>query len=309
MNDQTFNLVLEHPGERLDKVLADELEEISRSQLQRLIKEGRVLVGGAPAKASYRLEDREVITINVPEPTPTELVAQNIPLDIRYEDDDVLVVNKPGGMVVHPAAGHQSGTLVNAVLAYCPDLAGVGGEKRPGIVHRLDKDTSGLIIVAKNETALRHLQRQFKERRVGKRYIALVEGLFAQKRALIDAPIGRDPADRKKMAVIPPGSSARAREAQTKVTLGKLYQAHSLLTCEPITGRTHQIRVHLAFAGNPIVGDRIYGRRRSMPGLHRHFLHAAEIAFNLPSGDRPLALRAELPAELQAILDSLAKPT
>ncbi|MCI0395579.1 MAG: RluA family pseudouridine synthase [Chloroflexi bacterium] len=296
-------LTLERPGERLDKALAEALPELSRAQCQRLIKEGLVTLAGRPARASYRLEGHERVAVVIPPPKETDLAPEPIPLDIRYEDEDMILVNKPAGMVVHPAAGHPQGTLVNAILAHCPDLAGVGGEKRPGIVHRLDKDTSGLLLVAKNDQAMRYLQAQFKRRTVTKIYLALVEGRFGQAEVLIDAPIGRDPHNRKKMAVIPPNNSATARPAQTRVRLLGYYGDFSLVECRPLTGRTHQIRVHLAFAGYPIAGDLVYGRRKQRLDLDRHFLHAAELTFKRPSDGRELTFKAELPRELQRLLD------
>jgi 23S rRNA pseudouridine1911/1915/1917 synthase len=209
-------------------------------------------------------------------------------------------------MVVHPSAGHETGTLVNAVLAHCPDLLGIGGQRRPGIVHRLDKDTSGLILVAKNDQALHHLQGQFKKRTVEKVYQALGEGHFRAGEALIDAPIGRDPRNRKKMTVIPSNASAQSRPAQTKVRLLNFYDDFSLLECWPLTGRTHQIRVHLAFAGYPIVGDLIYGRRKQRLSLDRHFLHAAGLTFKRPSDGQELTFRIELPEELEELLRQLS---
>lgn len=306
MNEEALILTLAKPGERLDKALADKLPAFSRTQIQRMIQDGRVRIGGTPVKASYRLGGSERVVVEIPPVEETDLVAEEIPLAILYEDEDMLVVDKPAGMVVHPAAGHQHGTLVNAILAHCPDLPGVGGEKRPGIVHRLDKDTSGLILVAKNDKALRFLQNQFKKRTVEKVYLALCEGHFHGREALIDGPIGRDPKNRKRMAVIPPNVVAYGRAAQTKVRLLDYYGGYSYLECHPLTGRTHQIRVHLAFAGYPVVGDQIYGRR-SRPLLEsRHFLHAAELTFKRPSDGRVMTLRANLPEELQALLDQLA---
>ena len=292
-------------GQRLDSALAAAYPELSRVQWQRLIKDEAVLVDGRPAKASLRLEEPAEITAHLPAVVETELLPQAIPLDVRYEDDDFLVVNKPAGMVVHPAAGHEQGTLVNALLAHCPDLPGIGGEKRPGIVHRLDKDTSGLIIVAKHDQAMRHLQKQFKNRTVAKSYLALVEGHIQPPQATIDAPIGRDLRQRKRMAVIRPGASARSREAQTIYTLLRSYDDFSLVECQLLTGRTHQIRVHLAFAGFPIVGDTVYGLRKPRLSLKRHFLHAAKLGILRPSDNQPLTFEAELPPELQAILDKL----
>jgi 23S rRNA pseudouridine1911/1915/1917 synthase len=305
MSGTRQTLTLTDVGQRIDIALAAAYPDLSRAQWQRLIKEGAVQVDGRPVKASFRLEAITPVVAHLPEVTETELLPEAIPLDIRYEDDDFLVVNKPAGMVVHPAAGHEQGTLVNAVLAHCPDLPGIGGEKRPGIVHRLDKETSGLIIVAKHDKALRHLQKQFKARSVTKSYLALVAGHIQPPQATIDAPIGRDPRQRKRMAVIRRGSSARSRESQTVYALLRSYDEFSLVECQPLTGRTHQIRVHLAFAGYPIVGDTVYGPRKPRLPLRRHFLHAAKLVIQRPSDNQPLILEAELPAELQAILHQL----
>ncbi|WP_420627436.1 RluA family pseudouridine synthase [Candidatus Leptofilum sp.] len=307
MSETTQTLQLDAPGQRLDKVLTEQLPDLSRTQIQRLLKEGQILVNGRSAKANLKLEGGEEVTITLPEPKETELIPEDIPLDIQYEDDDMLVVNKPAGMVVHPAVGHASGTLVNAVLFHRPDLPGIGGEKRPGIVHRLDKETSGLIAIAKNEGALRHLQAQFKARTVGKQYLALVDGQVQPPSALIDAPIGRDPRQRKKMAVIPYGRSSRSRPAQTQYDTVTAYDDHTLLQCELFTGRTHQIRVHLAYIGNPIVGDKVYGRRKQSIRLKRHFLHAAVLRVKRPSDDEELTLHAELPPELETVLQKLAE--
>ena len=306
MSGQRVELTLVAPGQRLDRALAAAMPDLSRAQWQRLIKEGHVTLAGQPARASFRLEGGERVVAMIPEVEETELLPEAIPLDVRYEDGDILLINKPAGMVVHPAAGHEQGTLVNAVLAYCPDLEGVGGEKRPGIVHRLDKDTSGLILVAKNDRALRHLQAQFKARTVGKVYVALVEGQIQPPSALIDAPIGRDPRQRKKMSVILSRTgSVHARPAQTRYRAVTVYDDYSLLECELHTGRTHQIRVHLAYIGYPIVGDTIYGRRRQRISLKRHFLHAAELTFRRPSDNEEITFRTELPPELQVVLDHL----
>lgn len=310
MKAQRIELRPDNPGERLDKSLAALVPEISRSQWQRLIKEGFVLVDGEPAKGSQRLEGSELVVAQVPEPAESELAAEELELDIRYEDGDIIIVNKPAGMVVHPGPGHTSGTLVNALLAHCPDLPGIGDTKRPGIVHRLDKNTSGLIVAAKNEFTLRYLQKQFKKRTVAKQYLALVDGRVEPPLALIDAPIGRDPERRKMMRVIPADSprakSLRARAAQTRYRTCSRYEHHTLLECEPLTGRTHQIRVHLAFAGYPIVGDRIYGRRRPSIPLDRHFLHASRLSLKRPSDGSVLTIAARLPLELQQVLDDLA---
>jgi 23S rRNA pseudouridine1911/1915/1917 synthase len=306
MSDRHINLTLQAVGERLDKALADTMPDVSRVQWQKLIREGEVLVDGQRSKPSMRLVGGETVTAVLPEVIETDLVADDIPLDIRYEDDDMLVVNKPAGMVVHPGTGHDSGTLVNAVLHYCPDVLGVGYEKRPGIVHRLDKYTSGLIIVAKNDNALWYLQDQFRDRSVEKVYIALVEGHLQPSAALIDAPIGRHVEKRKRMEVIPPNRSATTRPAQTYYQTRVSYHEYTLVECRPKTGRTHQIRVHRAYIGFTIVGDNVYGSRRTRrTPLGRHFLHAAEITFTRPSDDEPITIQAELPPELQKFLTQL----
>ena len=305
MSEHQVELTLDLPGERLDKALVQLLPQLSRTQVQKLIKDGLVLVDGRAAKANRKLEGGENVQVTMPEPVNTELVPDPIPLDIRYEDNDCLVINKPSGMVVHPGTGHYRGTLVNAVLAYCPDVLGVGYEKRPGIVHRLDKYTSGLIIVAKNDEALRFIQRQFRKRTVDKRYLALVNGQIDPPEALIDAPIGRNKQERKKMAVIPLNHSATSRPAQTRYHTVTSYDDYTLVECQPLTGRTHQIRVHLAYIGFPIVGDNVYGRRRQRTKLGRHFLHAAKITFLRPSDQEPVYCEAELPPKLANMLQEL----
>jgi 23S rRNA pseudouridine1911/1915/1917 synthase len=310
--DDYRTLIAVESGGRLDKVLAAAYPDLSRSQCQRLINDGYVTVDGAVSKASQRLTAGERVSIVVPPSSEAELVPEPIPLDIRYDDDDIVIVNKAAGMVVHPSAGHESGTLVNALLALYPDLPGVGGEKRPGIVHRLDKDTSGLIAAAKNDAALRYLQKQFKSREVQKTYLALVEGNISQRELRIEASIGRDPKDRKKMAVIAQGGSAKSREAVTLVLPKSRYHDHelygyTLVECHPVTGRTHQIRVHLAYAGFPIVGDRVYGRRKQRIDVRRHFLHAAQLTIKKPSDGEALTIKAPLPRELERVLEELTK--
>lgn len=306
MTRQTITVTLDTIGARLDRALAEALPDLSRTQVQKLIKEGEVQLNGQPVKSSLRLEQSETLLVTLPELVVIELKPEAIPLDIRYEDADIILVNKPAGMVVHPAIGHETGTLVHAILSHCPDLPGIGGEKRPGIVHRLDKDTSGLMLVAKSDKALRYLQKQFKERTVSKTYLALVEGDIQPPAAFIDAPIGRDPRQRKKMAVIR-SQSFTSRPAQTSYQLLTSYGDYSLVECHPHTGRTHQIRVHLAFVGYPLVGDTVYGRRKQTLPLNRHFLHAAALSFLRPSDHELLSFEAELPPELQAILDQLER--
>jgi 23S rRNA pseudouridine1911/1915/1917 synthase len=294
-------LTAEISGKRLDRFVSDRLPDLSRVTVQRLIEEGNILVGGRERKASYRVQVGETITVRVPPLEPATAQPEAIPLDIIYEDADLVVVNKPAGMVVHPAAGHVGGTLVNAVLAHAPGV-NVGGEERPGIVHRLDAETSGLIIVAKNDSALRFLQDQFKKRSVHKKYLALVEGQLTPPRGRIVAPIGRDPKHRQRMAVVTSGG--RAREAVTVYRTESNFDGYTLVEAEPQTGRTHQIRVHFAFMGFPIVGDSVYGKKKNRLGLTRQFLHAWRLAFTLPSG-RAAEFTAPLPEDLRAVLDQL----
>ena len=287
--------------QRLDKFLVTCFPNQSRSRLQAWIKEGLVLVDGRPAnKAGQMLEGGETIEVHVPPVQPTEVVPEPIPLDILFENQDVLVVNKPAGMVVHPGPGNERGTLVNAVLAHVPDLKGVGGLLRPGIVHRLDKDTSGVIIVAKNDRAHRFLQQQFKDRRTKKVYLALVDGVPPTPQGRIEAPIGRDTTHRQRMKVVPPG---KGREAVTMYYTVERFPAHTLLEVHPLTGRTHQIRVHLAFLGCPVVGDTVYGRRKPTLNLKRHFLHAYRLTITLPGEQEPRTFEAPLPPELESALE------
>ncbi len=292
------------PPQRLDRFLADSLPDISRSQVQRLAREGCITVNGeTPKKPGMRLEGGEHIVVCIPAPKESRLQPEAIPLDVLYEDAHVLVVNKPAGMVVHPAAGHDSGTLVHAVLAHVPELEGVGGEKRPGVVHRLDKDTSGVIVLAKNDTAHRFLQKQFRLREVHKTYLALTDGHPPTPEGRIEAPIGRDPSHRKRMAIVP---AHRGRPAVSEYHTLQRFAAHSLLAVHPVTGRTHQIRVHLAFLGCPIVGDSVYGRRKASLPIKRHFLHAHRLRITLPGEHEPRTFEAPLPADLQAVLDTLS---
>ena len=290
-------LVADQDGERLDVFLARRLPELTRSRLRKLIDKGLVTIDERlAAKAGVKLEPGRHVRLTVPPPERTTLEPESIPLSVVYEDDDLLVVDKPAGLAVHPSAGHRSHTLVNAVLAHCPNLSGIGGEGRPGIVHRLDKDTSGLIIVAKHDAAHLSVARQLKERRVEKTYVALVEGRVAPPEGLIDAPIGRHPRHRKKMAVVD-----RGREARTRYRLIREVAGRSLLELRPESGRTHQIRVHLASIGHPITGDPLYGRGRPPP-LTRQFLHARRLAFRHPATDERLELEAPLAEDLARAL-------
>lgn len=305
----TITVPPEQDGMRLDRVLASEIEGYSRSQIQRLIEEGCVrLPRVAALKAGTPVRAGDTIEVRLPEPRGVALHPEDIPLDILFQDQDVAVVNKPAGMVVHPGAGRESGTLVHALLHHAGDLSGIGGELRPGIVHRLDKGTSGVMVVAKNDAAHRELSRQFHDREVEKEYVALVWGLVHQRRR-IDVPIGRDPVHREKIST----RARRARAAVTRVTWARSIPGLTLLRVAIQTGRTHQIRVHLSAIGHPIVGDSLYGgvhRRvphhlRPVQALTRPFLHAERLAFTHPSTGERLQFRAPLPDDLRQLLDEL----
>jgi 23S rRNA pseudouridine1911/1915/1917 synthase len=299
-------VVLQFEGQlpqRLDKFLVASLPEFSRSRLQGLVKEGLVQVDGLPARKSGQLLEGPVqVKVRIPPTAPTRLEPEDIPLDILFENEDLLVINKPAGMVVHPAAGHSSGTLVHAVLGHAPEMEGVGGEQRPGVVHRLDKDTSGLILLAKNDYAHRWLQEQFRAHQAKKTYLALVDGRPPTPAGRIEAPIGRDSRQRKQMAVVPPG---KGRPAFSEYCTLEAFAEHTLLEVNPETGRTHQIRLHLAFIGCPVAGDRIYGRRHASIDLDRHFLHAARLTIRLPRQELPHSFEAPLPFELLQTLEAL----
>lgn len=290
----------EHAGVRLDAFLSAD-GALTRSQAARLIAEGRVRVNGKPAAKSARLSGGETVTVDVPQLRETALPPQDIPLDVVYEDDDVIVVNKPTGLVVHPAPGHPDGTLVNALLHHCGDsLSGIGGEKRPGIVHRIDRDTSGLIIAAKNDAAHLALSAQLKDHSLSRTYECLVTGNMKQDSGTVDAPIGRSSADRKKMAVVPTG-----RRAVTHWEVVARYPGVTHLRCLLETGRTHQIRVHMAYIGHPILGDTVYGAKKPVPGLTGQCLHAAGLRFVHPRTGDPVELHCPLPPEFTAMLQKL----
>ena len=312
-------------GQRLDRFLADLFPEYSRSLLERLIEQGCVTVNGSISKPGLRLKGGEEVVITLPPSEPPSLRPQPIPLEIVYEDEHLLVVNKPRGMVVHPAPGSKDGTLVNAVLAHCPDaLSRIGGEDRPGIVHRLDKDTSGLIVVAKTDLAHRSLAEQVQARTATRRYLALVWGQPKFQHAVVDAPIGRHPTDRKKMAVLAFGPAAqKARDAVTELMVVERFGVCTLLEARLHTGRTHQIRVHCAHIGHPVVGDPIYGGMHKMPSeaLHSHqarkqwenlladlggqALHAYMLSFDHPVTGQRLSFQTELPADMAALVEFL----
>lgn len=290
--------VCETQGERLDRFLADRCADLSRSRIKRLIADGEVSVDGRERNAGFRLRPGQSVAISVPEPAPTSMLPQRIPLDVVHEDADLLVVDKPAGMPVHPGVGHPDSTLVNAVLGLNPDIGEVGGVTRPGLVHRLDKDTSGLIIIAKTDRAHASLTGQLRDRTVNKGYLALVVGALSPVEAVIDAPIGRHPHDRKKMAIVEDG-----RPSSTRYKTISNYRGCTYADIRPKTGRTHQIRVHLASIGHPVVGDALYGRED--PRVRRHFLHAAHLEFDHPATGERVSFRSPLPPELQALIDEL----
>src|SRR3990172_4099 len=284
--------------ERLDKFVAARVSDLSRTAVQRLIDDGFVTVNGAVTGAAHRGGQGDEIVVPTPPPAPATIEAEDIPLSIVYEDVDLIVIDKPAGLVVHPAAGHDRGTVVNAILAHTPDLKGVGGEMRPGIVHRLDKDTSGLIVVAKHDAAHRELQRQFKSRLVKKGYFAVVEGRVAPREGIVDAPIARDRIHRKRMAVSADGRPSRTRY-KTLREWSVEQVSYSLPEALPETGRTHQIRVHFAWLGHPLVGDTLYGRRKPSLPIGRQFLHAARLTLRLPSTGEERTFESPLPDDLE----------
>lgn len=292
------DIVVERKGDRLDRFLACKLPKLSRSRIQQLITEGFITVDGLTTKASVRLKTAQVVVINIPTPAPSGLLPQPIPLNVIFNDPDIFVIDKPAGLPIHPGPGHPDKTIVNAVLALVPDLTGIGGTIRPGIVHRLDKNTSGLLIIAKNEDSHKEMSRQFKERLVMKSYLALVHGRPNPTEAIIDAPIGRHPKNRKRMAVVKNG-----KESTTSYRTLEQYDDLTLIEVKPASGRTHQIRVHMSAVGHPLFGDTVYGK--SHPTFNRHFLHANLIRFQLPSTGEYVELQSDLPSDLVNILNSL----
>lgn len=293
----------EESGERIDALLARSIEDMTRSQAQRLIESGLVTFEGAPVRKNRRTAMDEAYAVVLPEPVEAELTAQDIPLDIVYEDGDVVVVNKPRGMVVHPAPGHPDGTLVNALMYHCGDsLSGVGGERRPGIVHRIDKDTSGLIIAAKNDAAHLALSAQLADRSLSRVYECVVKGRMREDSGTVDAPIARHPVDRKRMAVVPGG-----RRAVTHWEVIARYNGYTHLRCRLETGRTHQIRVHMAQLGHPLLGDEVYGRGTEK-GLTGQCLHARELKFVHPRTGESVHLTTELPEYFLSVLGKLGPP-
>ena len=293
----------ENKSQRLDAFLASSLDGLTRSQATRLIESGEVAVNGRAVSKSYKLAGGEDIAVTLPEPEPVEAVPQDIPLDVVYEDADVIVVNKPSGMVVHPAPGHPDGTLVNALLYHCAGtLSGVGGALRPGIVHRIDRDTSGLIIAAKNDAAHQYLSAQLADHTLARTYECIVVGALREDRGTVDAPIARHPTDRKRMAVV-----AGGREAVTHWEVIARYPGYTHVRCRLETGRTHQIRVHMAYIGHPILGDTVYGAKKEVPGLTGQCLHAVGLRFLHPRTHEVVELSCPLPEEFTRMLQKIRK--
>jgi 23S rRNA pseudouridine1911/1915/1917 synthase len=298
-NSKSFHLKVEESGLRLDKYVSQACPELSRTQAQKLIEDGNIAVNGKAAKSSLKLQAGDAVDILIPPPTPSTLTPESIPLKVLYEDRDLMVVDKPPGLTVHPAPGHYTHTLVNAILAHLPDIQ-AGETSRPGIVHRLDKDTSGLILIAKNPASHMKLADQFKNRSVLKVYLALVKGRLAPELGIIEAKIGRDPRSRQRMAVV-----TRGREARTQYQVIRYIDNCSLLEIRPKTGRTHQIRVHLAAIGFPVVGDTTYGAKSDY--VSRQFLHAFKLGFKLPSTGKYREYESALPPDLAEALKKIAE--
>lgn len=293
-----MELIIKDSGNRLDKALAD-LTTLSRSQANEEIKKGTVLVNGKAAKAKYAVKVGDVITYEIPEDETLDYEAEDIPLDIIYEDEDVAVINKPQGMVVHPSAGHTSGTLVNALMYHIEDLSTINGVVRPGIVHRIDKDTSGLLMIAKNDTSHKALAEELKDKKSLRKYLAIVHGNLPNDRGMIEAPIGRSEKDRKKQAV-----TAKGKEAVTRFQVLERFGNYTLVELTLETGRTHQIRVHMAYIGHPVAGDPLYGPRKTLKG-QRQFLHARTLGFTHPRTGEVMTFTAEAPAIFQERLEEL----
>ncbi len=300
-NPKVSSFVVDKTGVRLDKYVAEKCPDLSRTQAQKLIGDGCITVNDCVAKAGLKLNTGDRMTVNLPAATPSPLLPEAIPLNIIYEDDDLLVIDKPAGLTVHPAPGHPSHTLVNAILSHLSSVPDTGDSLRPGIVHRLDKDTSGVMLVARNSVAQANLSDQFKARSVVKTYLVLVKGLLTPERGIIEAPIGRDPRHRKRMAVAAEG---RGKLARTQYQVVKYIDNYTLLEVMPETGRTHQIRVHLSAIGYPVVGDTTYGVKSAY--LSRQFIHASRLGFHLPSSGEYVEFESELPEDLEQALSNIA---
>lgn len=293
----TLKVDEENQGDRIDQYVSEQISFLSRTQVVQLIKNGDIKVGGESVKASYRLQSGEELAVSIPDPIQVMIEPQDIPLQIIYEDHDLAVIDKPQGMVVHPAAGNWNGTLVNALMFHIKDLSGINGEIRPGIVHRLDKDTSGLLVVAKNDNSHRSLAEQMKNHTVIREYTALTHGHINENQGKVDAPIGRNHRDRKKMAVVSGG-----RSAITWYTVMQKWAGYTLVRCKLETGRTHQIRVHMAYIGHPVVGDPVYGPRKNEWDLDKQMLHASHLAFEHPTNGRFLEFDSPLPPYFDKLL-------
>lgn len=288
--------------DRLDKVISNEQGDMSRSQVQQWIKEQRVKVNGNIVKANYKCTDGDEITIEIPEPEPLEVIAESMTLDIIYEDEDLLVVNKPRGMVVHPAPGHMTGTLVNGLMAHCQDLSGINGVLRPGIVHRIDKDTTGLLVVAKNDLAHQHLGQQMKDKSTTRKYEAIVHGVIPHNKGTVDAPIGRDAQDRQKMAV----TDKNSKDAVTHFNVLERFKDYTFVECILETGRTHQIRVHMNYIEYPVAGDPKYGPKKTLP-ITGQALHAKTLGFIHPRTEEEMEFTSDLPEDMTTLLDDLRR--
>ncbi|MEG1107918.1 MAG: RluA family pseudouridine synthase [Oscillospiraceae bacterium] len=301
----TYTVIARESGERIDTLLSQEIEDLSRSQAARLLDAGAVTLKCKPIKKNHIVTEGEVFVAEIPEPEETELIPEDIPLDVAFEDEDLIVINKPRGMVVHPAPGHSSGTLVNALLYHCGDsLSGIGGEKRPGIVHRIDMDTSGLIIVAKNDYAHRFLSEQLADHSLSRTYEAIVYGRIHDDAGVIDAPLGRHPKDRKRMSV----TERNSKFAITHYEVIARYNGFTHVRCRLETGRTHQIRVHMDYIGHPILGDLVYGKKRADKGLTGQCLHARSLRFIHPKTKLPTEISTELPEYFTQVLSKLGEP-
>ena len=306
MEEEILSIIAEESGERIDALLARTIEDLSRSAAQRLIEQGAVLIEGRAVQKNTRCQAGDRITVTMPTTEAIDLVPQDLPLDVMYEDDDLIVVNKARGMVVHPAPGHPDGTLVNALLWHCGDsLSGIGGEKRPGIVHRIDKDTSGLLIVAKNDFAHQALSAQLADRSLSRVYEAVVRGRLREESGIIDRPIGRHPTDRKRMAIV----ERTGRPAVTHWEVLTRYNGYTQIRCRLETGRTHQIRVHMASIGHPLLGDGVYGAPSPEKGLEGQCLHARELKFVHPRTGEHVHLVTELPTWFTDVLARLGPET
>lgn len=300
MNQFQFTVSEEQAQTRVDKLLTELMDDVSRSQIQLWIKEGHVTLNNESVKSNYKVEEADHLTVTVPEAVELEAVAEDIPLDVVYEDEDVIVINKPRGMVVHPAPGHPNGTLVNALLHHCSDLPGINGVIRPGIVHRIDKDTSGLLMVAKNDKAHESLVDQLKAKTTKRLYQTIVHGVIPHEHGTVDAPIGRDKRDRQSMAV----TDDNGREAVTHFTVIETFEKYSYITCQLETGRTHQIRVHMKYIGHPVAGDPKYGPKKTLD-IKGQALHASVLGFTHPRTGEEMVFEAPMPEDMKVLLKKL----